>query len=84
MAVHIRLARHGAKKSPFYRIVVTDQRNPRDGRFIENVGVYDPRAQPVKLELNRERLEYWTKQGARPSQTVERLLKMAPPEAAGS
>jgi small subunit ribosomal protein S16 len=84
MAVHIRLARHGAKKSPFYRIVVTDQRNPRDGRFIENVGVYDPRAQPVKLELNRERLEYWTKQGARPSQTVERLLKTAPTEPAGS
>jgi len=78
MAVHIRLARHGSKKTPFYRIVVTDQRNPRDGRFIENVGVYDPASDPAKLELDRERLEYWQKQGARTSHTVERLLKKNP------
>ncbi len=75
MAVHIRLARHGSKKSPFYRVVVTDQRNPRDGRFIENVGVYNPTSQPVKLELDHERLAYWAGKGARPSQTVARLMK---------
>lgn len=77
MAVHIRLARHGSKKSPFYRIVVTDQRNARDGRFIENVGVYNPTAQPVKLELDHERLAYWSEKGARPSQTVARLIKQS-------
>ncbi len=75
MAVHIRLARHGSKKAAFYRIVVTDQRNPRDGRFIENLGTYDPRQQPLALVLNRERLEHWRQRGARASSTVERLLK---------
>ncbi len=82
MAVHIRLARHGSKKTPFYRIVVTDQRNPRDGRFIENVGVYNPTTEPAKLELDRERLEYWQKQGARTSATVERLIKKSAAAAA--
>lgn len=77
MAVHIRLARHGAKKTPFYRIVVTDQRNPRDGRFIENIGVWNP-AEPARFEVNRERLEYWKSRGARPSATLDRLLKKAP------
>ncbi len=75
MAVHIRLARHGAKKAVFYRIVVTDQRNPRDGRFIESLGTYDPLKQPVALVLNRERLEHWRQRGALPSATVERLLR---------
>jgi small subunit ribosomal protein S16 len=79
MAVHIRLARHGSKKTPFYRIVVTDQRNPRDGRFTENVGIYNPTCEPVKLELDRERVEYWQKRGARASHTVERLLKKKSP-----
>ncbi|MBX3127122.1 MAG: 30S ribosomal protein S16 [Polyangiaceae bacterium] len=73
MAVHIRLARHGAKKTPFYRIVVTDQRNPRDGRFIENLGTFNPDSDA--LEVNRERLEHWRSQGAKPSATIERLLK---------
>lgn len=77
MAVHIRLTRHGSKKAPFYRVVVTDQRNPRDGRFIENVGVFDPTAEPVKLELDHSRLEYWSKQGAQPSATVARLIKQS-------
>ena len=77
MAVHIRLARHGAKKTPFYRIVVTDHRNPRDGRFIENIGVLNP-AEPAKLEIDRERLEYWKSHGAQPSATLEQLLKKTP------
>lgn len=84
MAVHIRLARHGSKKSAFYRIVVTDQRNPRDGRFIERLGTFNPRVAEGGLELNRDRFEYWCKQGAQPSPTVERLMqKSAAPAAEG-
>jgi small subunit ribosomal protein S16 len=75
MAVHIRLARHGSKKNPYYRIVVTDHHNPRDGRFIESIGTYDPGADPGLLKVDASRYEYWTKQGAQPSHTVERLLK---------
>lgn len=77
MAVHIRLARHGTKKSAYYRIVVTDQRNARDGRFIEHIGIFDPRIAGNTMKLDRERLEYWTKQGATPSATLVRLLKAA-------
>ncbi|HMR05190.1 MAG TPA: 30S ribosomal protein S16 [Polyangiaceae bacterium] len=77
MAVHIRLARHGAKKSPFYRIVVTDQRSPRDGRFIENLGTFHPAIE--KLDVNRERIEHWRSHGAKPSATLERLLKKPQP-----
>jgi small subunit ribosomal protein S16 len=76
--VTIRLARHGTNKAPFYRIVVTDHRNPRDGRFIERIGTYDPRRQPVRFELDRDRLAYWTGRGARPSETVARLVKRHP------
>lgn len=75
MAVHIRLARHGSKKSPFYRIVVTDHRSPRDGRFIETLGTFDPSQEPQNLILKEERLDYWTKQGAQSSATLTRLLK---------
>ncbi len=75
MAVHIRLSRHGTKKSPFYRVVVTDQRNPRDGRFIENIGTCDLVSEPVKLKIDAERLNYWKSQGAKPSHTLERLIK---------
>lgn len=81
MAVHIRLSRHGSKKSPFYRVVVTDQRSPRDGRFIENIGVFDPAAGETQLQLDRARLDYWRSQGARPSHTLDRLLKKSPPAA---
>ncbi|MCA9632082.1 MAG: 30S ribosomal protein S16 [Myxococcales bacterium] len=77
MAVHIRLARHGAKKSPFYRVVVTDHRNPRDGRFIETVGTYNPTSKPEQLKLDQGRIDYWKSQGAKASETVERLLKKA-------
>jgi small subunit ribosomal protein S16 len=75
MAVHIRLARAGAKKSPFYRLVVTDHRSPRGGRFLENIGTYDPSKDPGQLTVKTERLEYWRKNGATPSETVDRLLK---------
>jgi small subunit ribosomal protein S16 len=75
MAVHIRLARHGSKKNPFYRIIVADQRSRRDGRFIENIGTYDPCTDPVKLIVDRRRLDYWQGQGAQASDTLSRLLK---------
>jgi small subunit ribosomal protein S16 len=74
MSVKIRLTRHGAKKRPFYRIIVSDSRSPRDGRFIEQVGTYDPKA-ANGVKLNREKVEGWIKRGARPSQTVADLLK---------
>jgi small subunit ribosomal protein S16 len=75
MAVHIRLSRAGAKKRPFYRLVVTDHRSPRGGRFLENLGTYDPSKDPGLFVVDGERLEYWRKHGATPSETVERLLK---------
>jgi small subunit ribosomal protein S16 len=73
--VRIRLARHGAKKKPFYRIVVADKEHPRDGRFLENVGTYDPLQNPAKVTLNAERIKYWMDQGAIPSDTVKSLFK---------
>jgi small subunit ribosomal protein S16 len=75
MAVRIRLARHGAKKRPFYRIIVADSESPRDGRFIENVGTYNPLYEPAKVTLKSERIEYWITRGAIPSDTVKSLLK---------
>lgn len=75
MSVRIRLSRHGGKKKPYYRIVVSDSRSPRDGKFIEQVGRYDPKAASGGLKINREKVEKWLKQGARPSQTVSELLK---------
>lgn len=83
MAVHIRLARHGAKKTPFYRIVVADHRASRDGRFIERIGTYDPCVEPPKFELDRSRLKHWTERGALTSHTLGRLLKKNPAPAAG-
>lgn len=75
MAAIIRLARHGAKKRPFYRIVVADRRYARDGRRIEQVGLYDPRAVPSRIEFHAERLAEWLRKGAKPSQTVAQLIK---------
>ena len=75
MAVRIRLARHGAKKRPFYRIVVADGEKPRDGRFLERVGTYDPKYDPAKVTIETERIQYWIDQGATPSDTVKSLLK---------
>jgi small subunit ribosomal protein S16 len=78
MAVHIRLARHGTKKSPAYRIVVTESRSPRDGRFVERLGTYNPVAEPKAFALEWSRFEYWTAKGALPSATVSKLLKKFP------
>jgi small subunit ribosomal protein S16 len=75
MSVTIRMSRHGAKKKPFYRIVVSDQRFPRDGRYIEQVGTYDPRSNGGVLRLDREKIDAWIKKGAKPSQTVSELIK---------
>ena len=75
MSVTIRLSRHGAKKRPFYRIVVSDQRFPRDGRYIEQVGTYDPSATSGGLKFDREKVENWIKNGAQPSQTVSQLIQ---------
>jgi len=75
MAVKIRLARHGAKKNPFYRIVISDSESPRDGRYLEAVGTYDPVANPAKVVFKGERIKYWMDQGARPTDTVKNLLK---------
>ena len=75
MAVVIRLARHGAKKKPFYRIVVADSESPRDGKFLENVGTYNSLQNPVQVTLKAERIRYWIDKGAKPSDTVRSLLK---------
>jgi small subunit ribosomal protein S16 len=75
MAVKIRLARHGAKKKPFYRIVVADGESPRDGKYLENVGTYNPLLDSAQVTLKSERIQYWMDQGARPSDTVRSLLK---------
>ncbi|MDA3895879.1 MAG: 30S ribosomal protein S16 [Desulfobacteraceae bacterium] len=75
MAVKIRLSRYGAKKKPFYRIVVADGQYPRDGRFLENVGTYNPMVEPNEVTLKKERIEYWIGQGAKPTDTVNSLLK---------
>ena len=75
MAVRMRLARAGAKKAPYYRVVVADSRCPRDGRFIEQVGIYDPTREPVEVRLELDRIEHWIKQGAVPSVTVSELIK---------
>jgi small subunit ribosomal protein S16 len=75
MAVHIRLSRIGAKKRPFYRIIVADHRSPRGGRFLENIGTYDPTSEPVKFLINQDRLTYWRSHGALPSATLDRLIK---------
>ncbi|OIK15254.1 SSU ribosomal protein S16P [Bacillus sp. OV322] len=74
MAVKIRLKRMGAKKTPFYRIVVADSRSPRDGRYIEVVGTYNPVAQPAKVEINEELALKWMQDGAKPSDTVRNLF----------
>jgi small subunit ribosomal protein S16 len=75
MSVKIRLARHGAKKRPFYRIVVADNKSPRDGRFLENVGTYNPLPDPAEVVLKQERIRYWIDQGAILTDTVKSLLK---------
>jgi small subunit ribosomal protein S16 len=75
MAVKIRLARHGSKKKPVYRIVVAHSECPRDGRFIEQVGLYDPTRTPTLVQFHSDKLAAWLKKGARPTQTVAQLIK---------
>jgi len=75
MAVKIRLRRMGAKKAPFYRVVVADSRYPRDGRFIEEVGTYNPLTEPATVEVDAEKIKKWISNGAQPTDTVKRLLK---------
>ena len=75
MSVKIRLARHGAKKRPFYRIVVADSESPRDGRFLEVVGTYNPLTDPAQVDLKQERVKHWMEQGAKPTDTVKSLLE---------
>ena len=80
MATRIRLARKGAKKRPFYRIIVTDSRSPRDGKFIEILGTYDPmleRTDPKRVSLKKDRIEYWIAQGAYPSEKVAKFISAA-------
>ena len=75
MAVKIRLRRMGAKKSPFYRIVVADSRYPRDGRFIEEIGTYNPVVTPSEVKVDAEKAKQWIANGAQPTDTVKALLK---------
>jgi small subunit ribosomal protein S16 len=77
MALVIRLRRHGSRKKPFYRIVVADSRAPRDGRYVDQVGTYDPAFDPPRVTLKREQVERWLKEGAKPSDTVRKLLREA-------
>ena len=75
--VKIRLRRMGAKKAPYYRVVVADSHSPRDGRFIEEIGTYDPLTNPITIDIDMERAKYWIANGAQPTDTVRELLKKA-------
>jgi small subunit ribosomal protein S16 len=83
MAVKIRLTRMGAKKKPFYRIVAADAAAPRDGRFIEVLGTYDPRREPLEVTLREDKIRYWLDRGATPTPVVAQLIKRAATAAAG-
>ena len=82
--VKIRLARHGGKKRPVYRIVVANSESPRNGRFIDQVGIYDPTVKPVRVEFKAAKLQSWLSKGARPTQTVSQLIRRAGRQAATS
>ena len=77
MAVKIRLRRVGAKKAPFYRVVVADSRAPRDGRFIEEIGTFDPLKSPAEIKIDAEQAEPWLKNGAQPTETAKSVLKQS-------
>ena len=77
MAVRLRLTRVGSKKNPIYRVVVADSRSPRDGRFIEIVGRYNPQTDPSTIELDQEKIQEWIGKGAQPSEAVAKLIKIA-------
>jgi len=82
MAVRIRLTRKGRKKQPFYRIVVADSEAPRDGKFLDIVGTYDPMRNPAAITIDNEKLAAWMKKGAKPTETVESLIKKTSAQAA--
>ena len=84
MSVRIRLRRVGSKKNPIWRVVVADQRSPRDGRTIETIGHYNPQTEPSTIVLDEERAKHWVEHGAQPTRTVARLLRTKGIEAAGS
>ena len=75
MAVKMRLTRMGAKKAPFYRVVVADERSPRDGKFIDEIGYYNPLTNPAEVKIDAEKAEKWLNNGAQPTETVKSLLK---------
>ena len=75
MAVKIRLRRMGQKMAPFYRVIVADERSPRDGRFIDEIGYYNPMTNPAEVKINEEKAKTWIKNGAQPTETVRALLK---------
>jgi small subunit ribosomal protein S16 len=77
MGLVIRLRRHGARKKPFFRIIVADSRAPREGRFVDHIGTYDPATDPPKVTLKKADAERWLKAGAQPSDTVRKLMKLA-------
>lgn len=77
MAVKIRLKRMGQKKAPFYRVIVADSRSPRDGKFIEEIGTYDPTKEPSAININEELAKKWLANGAQPTETVSKLFKQA-------
>ena len=77
MAVKIRLKRMGAKKNPYYRVVVADSRSPRDGKFIEEIGTYDPMAEPSAIKIDAEKAKKWVANGAQPTNAVKKLFKLA-------
>lgn len=77
MAVKIRLRRMGAKKAPFYRVVVADSRSPRDGRFIEEIGYYNPVSEPAQIKINEEKANKWLQNGAQPTEVVKKLFVKA-------
>jgi len=82
MSVKIRLTRAGAKKAPYYHVIAVDERAKRDGAYLENLGSYDPKKNPAEVKLNQERVDYWLKVGAQPSETVASLIKKAKSAAA--
>ena len=84
MAVSIRLRREGTRNRPYYRVVVADKRSPRDGKFIEMIGVYDPRREGENYEIDLVRAEYWVRNGAQPSETVGSFIKKARKKAAAA
>ncbi len=77
MALVIRMRRHGSRKKPFFRIVVADSRAPRDGRFVEQIGTYDPAFDPPRVTLKKEQADRWIKAGAKPSDTVRKIIRQA-------